>query len=469
MNRTKIICTAGPSVDSDEKLEALARQGMSLLRINCSHGNVASRLKYIHRVRRIEKKVGVPIGVILDLQGPRLRIGQLPQPFLLHENEVWEISSKKKADEKKRVIPIPFKKFSNSVKINGTIYMDDGLIRTRVIRKNHDSVWIKVLYGGFLSSAKGINIPYEQGHFPILNDKDKQDLLWGLNHHVDYVALSFIRSADDIRTVKNFIHKQKPETKPLVIAKIEKPEAVQHMVEIIVVSDCILVARGDLGIELALEKVPVVQKQLIEMCRTQKKPVIIATQMLDSMRAHPIPTRAEVSDVASAIYAGADALLLTGETSSGKYPVQATTMLSKIISEVEHHLFYKTFRKKPEDFGLDSYQESFLFNAMQLASDVDAKAIVVLTRRGEMTQTLSKLHPRQPVFSLAGSLSLYRKFSLYWGVFPIEIPRRRIIEGRIEEGLEILRAKKVIKKGDRLIFMFRDFQSENLNLKIVEC
>jgi len=399
MIRTKIICTAGPTVDSDDKIEALVRKGTSIIRLNCSHGNYKSRLKHIKSIRRIEKKLDKPIGIMLDLQGPKLRVGDLKQIMYLHSNDVWQLSYGEPANEAKKIISIGFKNLPNAVSVGGRIYMDDGLIRTVVVKKNKKDVWVKILHGGPLDSHKGINIPYYKGKIPILRKKDKDDLIWGLKHGVEFVALSFVRNANDIIKLKKFIKKHSKDHIPLVIAKIEKPEAVTNMDEIIDVSDGILVARGDLGIELSLQKVPVVQKQLIEKCRLKKKPVIIATQMLDSMRLHPIPTRAEVSDVASAIYAGADSLMLTGETSSGKYPILAANMLHNIIKEVEDHMIQKIFRKTPRDFGLTTLYEAFLFNVMQLADDIQAKAIVMLTRRGVLTKIISKFHPKQPIFS----------------------------------------------------------------------
>jgi len=253
----------------------------------------------------------------------------------------------------------------------------------------------------------------------------------------------------------------------LVIAKIEKPEAVDDMDEIIEVSDGILVARGDLGIELSFSQVPVVQKQLIEKCRLAKKPVIIATQMLDSMRINPIPTRAEVSDVASAIYAGTDAVMLTGETSIGNHPIQATAMMQKIIRDVENHMIKKDFRKTRRDFHLKDRNEAFMFNVMQLADDIKARVIVILTKKGYLTRLISKLHPKQPVFSLALNQMSYRHMTLFWGIFPINTPMR-VVGKRIDHGIRTLKDNKVVKQSDQIIFVYRDYKSDNLNLKVVK-
>lgn len=465
--RTKIICTAGPSVDSDDAIRSMVKHGMSILRINCSHGDEKFRNITMERVRRIEKELQTPVGVMVDLQGPKLRVGDLPEPFLLHQSDEWTFSIKEPANLANKIIPTSFRKLPDAVEVGSRIYLNDGLIRTEVLKKSAHSVTVKILHGGFLESRKGMNIPHYRGRLSILNSKDKADLLWGLKNDVDFVAVSFIRSAEDVQVVRKFISKHAPNKHPLVIAKIEKPEAVDNMDAIIAESDGILVARGDLGIEMNLSKVPVIQKQLIEKCRFAKKPVIIATQMLDSMRTQPIPTRAEVSDVASAIYAGADVVMLTGETSAGKYPVKATEMMHHIISDVENHMVQKNFRKTPKDFDLTDYREAFLFNVMQIADDIDAKAIVMLAKRGQLTPIMSKFHPKQPVFSLASDVGAYRQLCLYWGVFPIETPMR-VVERRIEHGIEVLKNSKLIKKKDRIVFVYWDYLSDNLNVKIVE-
>lgn len=466
MNRTKIICTVGPSVESDKKIEDLAKKGMSVMRLNCSHGNADSRLKHLQRIRRVEKKLKKSIGVMLDLQGPKLRIGDLPHPFKLERNEIWEIGYWLDPCEKDRHLPIGFKGLSKAVKVGDYIFMDDGLLRAQIVKKNARSVQAKIIHGGILVSRKGLNIPYYKNKHNLLSLKDKKDLKWGLDHRVNFVALSFVRSPKDIIEVRNYIKRSKVKHPPLVIAKIEKPEAVENIDEIIDVSDGILIARGDLGIELCSEKVPVVQKQIIERCRFKRKPVIVATQMLDSMREYPIPTRAEASDVASAIFAGSDAVLLTGETSAGKYPVETTHMMSKIITEVENHMVEKTFRKTRSDFNICDDHEALLFNAMGLADDIKAKAIVMLTRRGVMTKIISKLHPKQPIFSLALNETYYRQMSLYWGVFPIRLAEEKVHD-RVSKGVSLLKKQKTVKKGDKLVFIYRDYKSQNLNLKVV--
>lgn len=466
MNRTKIICTMGPSVASEEKITELAESGMSVIRFNCSHGTPATRRHQLAMVRRVEKRLSRSIGVMVDLQGPKMRVGDLPGPFQLNPKEVWQLSQNGEASEDKKIIPLSFS-LSPGVAVGGSIYMNDGLIWGEVVKKDPRTVWIRVIHGGIIESRKGINIPFYRGKIDALSSKDRADVDWALHHRADFIALSFVRHAEDIEKLKTIIAKKRSDYRPLVIAKIEKPEAVDEMDDIIRVSDGILVARGDLGIELKPEKVPVVQKQLIERCRYFKKPVIVATQMLDSMRVNPVPTRAEVSDVASAIYAGADAVLLTGETSNGLYPIEATDMMNRIIGEVENHMIVKTFRKKPEDFGLGSYEESFIFNVMQTADDIDAKAIVILNRRGVLTKILSKLHPKQPVYSMALTRTAYRQLSLYWGVFPAEVPNRNTNK-RIESVLSLFKARKLVRKSDKLIFVYRDYLVDNLNLKIVE-
>lgn len=454
----------GPSVASEPKIAALAENGMSVVRFNCSHGTPAARASQLAMVRRVEKRLGRPIGVMVDLQGPKLRIGDLSEPFQLNPGDVWQFVHGTNADARKRVIPVPFR-LSEGVAADGLLYLNDGLICFKVERKNAERVWARVVHGGMLESRKGINIPFYRGRIQTLSAKDKADLAWALKHEADFVALSFVRHEDDIIGLRHLCARADGH-RPLIVAKIEKPEAVARMDAIIKESDGILVARGDLGIELKPETVPVVQKQLIERCRYFKKPVIVATQMLDSMRFNPIPTRAEVSDVASAIYAGSDAVLLTGETSNGKYPVETTAMMNRIVGEVENHMILKAFRKRPDDFGLSGPEEHFVFNVMQTADDLEAKAIVILNRRGLLTKVLSKLHPKQPVYSMALTRTAYRQLSLYWGVFPAEISNKNTAK-RIASVITLLKRRHTAKKNDRVLFVYRDYQTDNLNLKIV--
>lgn len=465
--RTKIIATSGPSLCTYKDIEAAVKAGVSIIRINCSHGNPTAFTKIVRVVRKVEAKLKVPVGVMLDLQGPKLRVGALDPALSLKKGEIWELSASKKASQSKKVISLGFKGLAKSVKVKGRLFMDDGLIRTTVTKVAAGSVFIRVDHGGELKSRKGVNIPYFQGNLPALTEKDLLDLKWGLNNKVDFIALSFVRHPKDMVALRKIV-KQHDKAQPLLIAKIEKPEAVDKLEEIIAASDGILIARGDLGIELNLQRVPVIQKRIIDQCRHFKKPVIVATQMLDSMRHNPIPTRAEVSDVAGSIYASTDAVMLTGETSAGDYPLRTIEMMANIIQEVEDYNIQKFFRKRPEDFSIESAHEAFMFHVMQLASDISAKAIVMLTKRGTLTQLLSKLHPKRPIYSLAANEVAYRKLSLYWGVYPIEAKMKKS-QKRIDEGVTFLRQRKVVKKGDRLIFVYWDFKVDNLNMKIVEC
>jgi pyruvate kinase len=463
--RTKILCTMGPSVADETGIKALVKNGMAVARLNCSHGDLAMRKRYLNVLRKVEKQTGTSLAIMLDLQGPKLRVGDLRAPLELKPGEIWRMTSQT-APVGAKVIPLSFSDLAACVSVGGSLYMDDGLIKTEVVRKSGRDVWVRVVFGGSLESRKGINIPFHKGKRPVLSQKDLADLAWGLANGVDMIALSFVRQAKDLAVLRRVILRQHPANMPLLIAKIEKPEAVEDMDAIIQASDGILIARGDLGIELPPEKVPVVQKRLIERCRFFKKPVIVATQMLDSMRLNPVPTRAEVSDVANAIYAGVDAVLLTGETSSGKYPIEACTMMNKIVHEVEAHLIGKSFRKSPADFGIMGPAEAMMFNVMQMADDMGVKAIVVLTKQGKLTKVLSKLHPKQPIFSLASNLPAYRQLNLFWGVFPLMLTKT-LADDRIANGVALLKKRQIVRTGDGLLFLYRDFQSENLNIKAV--
>lgn len=467
MNRTKIICTAGPSIDSAEQILKLAQAGMSILRINCSHGEYRQYERSIGFLREAEQKMGRPLAVMIDLQGPKLRVGNIPEPLPLKTGETWCFSPKVVASAEAKTVPVPMKGFAGYVAVGGHFFLDDGLIEVRAVRRTGENLFVKVIVGGLLQARKGMNIPFFKGPLAALTAKDKKDLLWGLKTGVDMVALSFVRRKEDLILLKKIINTNRAKLKPLVIAKIEKPEAVEHLEEIARECDGLLVARGDLGIELSQEKVPVVQKQMIELSRQMKIPTIVATQMLDSMRLNPIPTRAEVSDVANTIFSAADAVLLTGETSSGKYPVKTCQMLASIVREVEEHMVHKSFHKRFGDFGLSEYPEIFLFHAMEMADKVGVKAIVMLTKQGNLIRIMSKFHPRQPVYCLAPTAEMARRLQAYWGIFPIKIDTE-LPEDRIAKGLKLLTAQGVVRAKDRLLFVYRDFKTDDLNLKIME-
>ncbi|EKD51901.1 MAG: hypothetical protein ACD_62C00164G0006 [uncultured bacterium] len=463
MNKTRIICTAGPAIASEKKFLQLAQNGMNIVRFNCSHGTAQDRERFLSLITKTEKITKRPLGIMIDLQGPRLRVGDLPKPFTLVAGDVWHLAVKKKADEKSKTLPIDLASLHNNLNPHTDIFMDDGLIHVRVIKKTPAGADVAVVVGGTLTSRKGVNIPHIKGTLPILSQKDKEDLLWGLNHDVNFVAMSFVRTSDDVLKLKALIRKHKTYQPPLVISKIEKPEAMQNLRAIVKESDGIIVARGDLGIELGLAKVPAAQNRIVSVCRDLKKPVIVATQMLSSMRWEAIPTRAEVSDVATAVYLGADGVMLTGETSVGKHAVAAVKMLGQIISQTEQVPL--SVPTPAPAYDKDTLAETILANVCQLAKDVRAKAIVVHTTRGQMTGILSKLGVAIPIFACTENEHLYRRTTLFSGIIPIMVDKRMSC-GQGNDIIAHLKALKYLRTNDLVVFVERVAKTNSVNVEI---
>jgi len=342
MRNAKIICTIGPACDSEEMLTKLAEAGMNVARLNFSHGSHEEHLQKMKLIRKVSKKLNKPIAILQDLQGPKIRIGKFAEPPIsLNPGDLFTITTDEKTVGNENIVSTSYKNLANDVEFGDNILVNDGLIKLKVLEKTKVDIFCEVINGGSLYDRRGINLPGVKISEPSLTKKDKKDLEFGLANGIDYVALSFVREADSIRDIKKFMGKNRVP----VIAKLEKPEALNNLDEIIAEADGVMVARGDLGVEIFSARVPVVQKEIIEKCIQAGKPVITATQMLDSMMTNPIPTRAETSDVANAVFDGSDAVMLSGETAFGKFPVESVTMMKSIICEAEQKPTY--FRLKP--------------------------------------------------------------------------------------------------------------------------
>jgi len=390
-NKTKIIATIGPASNSKPVLEKMISSGMNAVRLNFSHGSYEEHTYVIKTIRSLSRTMNKSIGIILDLQGPKIRIGKMKDgnPVELRKNRTLRITTKSVAGTADIVSTI-YKKLVCDVKKGDKILLDDGLIELKVLSKTKDTVSCKIINGGTLKEHKGINLPGVNISAPSLTPKDKRDLNFGIKSGVDYFALSFVRNADDLNLIKSIIKKQGSDIP--VIAKIEKPEAVDNIDEILEAADGIMVARGDLGVEVKPEKVPTIQKHIIHKAILANRPVITATQMLETMIANPIPTRAEVSDVANAIYDGTDAIMLSGETASGKYPVKAVQMMSRIASEAEGSYMMKynvQYDKDPEDIVTHAVAQA----SVNILHEVDAKAIIAFSVSGKTSKLISKQRP----------------------------------------------------------------------------
>jgi len=410
--RTKIVATLGPS--STDKIEELIYAGASMFRINTSHGTEEEHIETIQKVRKISKKVNIYIPILLDLQGPKIRVGAITNPVPIKKGDT--VVLKHTTKEEKGILPVDYKGISNDVKPNDIILLDDGNIKLQAFKIENKCVYTKVIHGSLIKARKGINLPGATTSLDIITPRDKKFIELAVEQDVDYLALSFVRTASDILKAKKCLKDLGDEYMP-VIAKIEKPQAVEEIENIIKVVDGVMVARGDLGIEMSLQDVPIVQKRIIDIANKNKKVCIVATQMLDSMIENPIPTRAEATDIANAIIDGTDAVMLSGETTTGKYPVEAVKMMYSIANTTEKSSFIKT---DIDTEILDSYEitsQAIAHGAIKMAEDMNAKAIVAFTHSGYTPRLLSKLKPSVPIFAMSNMPKTCRRLNLYWGMY----------------------------------------------------
>ncbi len=447
--RAKIICTIGPACNSEEMLEALMKNGMNIARLNFSHGSHESHLENMERIRKISKRLNIPIAILMDLQGPKIRIGTFAEgPVRVKPGELFTITTDDIPGDQYKV-STTYKNLPNDVKPDDNILINDGLIQMKVQKTTDTEVFCEVVIGGILYDRKGINLPGVEISEASLTEKDLRDLQFGLEHGVDYVALSFVREAADIRDIKARMGNRAVP----VVAKIEKPEAVENIDAIIAETDAVMVARGDLGVEISAQKVPVVQKMIIEKCQMAGLPVITATQMLDSMMANPVPTRAEASDVANAIFDGSDAVMLSGETAFGKYPLESVSMMSHIIEEAEKGGYFRLNRETMTGRRPMSASRSICHVANVSADDIGAHAIVVFTESGFTGRVMSKNRPHVPIVALTSHAASYRRMALYWGVTPSLIDQKVDLDTDIAGFEKHLKNAGLVKSGDKLIIV----------------
>lgn len=450
-NKTKIVVTVGPSSNSKTVLKKLLLAGIDVARINCSHASWSEYAGIIKTIRSLAVKINRSVAILLDLQGPKIRTGKLKdgRPVELKRGKTICLTTRNVTGSSE-IISTSYKNLADDVKQGEAILIDEGLITLKVLSAAKDTVTCKVINGGILKEHKGINLPGVTVSVPSLTAKDKDDLIFGIKAGVDYIAVSFVRRADDVKMVKSFIQKNKADIP--VIAKIEKPEAVDNFDEILKTADGIMVARGDLGVELRAEQVPTIQKQIIRKAMEANKPVITATQMLETMIEKPIPTRAEASDVANAVFDGTDAVMLSGETAVGKYPVKSVKTMEKIIAEAEKSPFMNYnlhFRKDPGRLIPQAIAQS----CVTILHGVDAKAIVNFSWTGKTAKLISKQRPSKPVYVFTPFTEKYHKLSLIWGAYPLLIKPIDDAKRLIEAGEKILINKGYVKDGDLIIIV----------------
>jgi pyruvate kinase len=444
LKRTKIIATIGPASNSPAIIAKLIHAGMNAARLNFSHGEWKDHKRRIRIIRQEAAKAGKQIALIQDLQGPKLRVGNMKDDaVLLKRNDEVTLTTRKVLGTNE-IISVTYPRLKKDLKPGNTILLDDGKLEIRVMQSVAPGLRCKVIRGGVLKSHKGMNFPDAQLTLPSLSHKDKKDLRFGIEQGVDYIALSFVRTADDILRARRFMNTLGANIP--IIAKIEKPDAILNLDEIIIAADGIMVARGDLGVEMSPEQVPLLQKKIIKACTEAEKPVITATQMLESMIENPLPTRAEASDVANAIMDGTDCVMLSGETAVGKYPVQAVEFMAKIAVASEASL-----PPRPPDVSIHNIGESIAHAACRAVEELPARAIVTFTQTGSMALLISKHKPAVPIIAATPFARVAKKMSLYWGVTPIILNAKKTTDDMIVAVENAMLKQKLIKAGDMVV------------------
>jgi len=460
MKHTKIVCTIGPASDTVESLVKLVEAGMNVCRLNFSHGTHEQHAELIKRIREASEKTGEPLCILQDLQGPKIRVGELPETGVELVAGKPVVFTSGKGDIPKK-IPVTYPNLHEDVKTGQHLLLDDGLLEVIVKSIKGEDVNCEVITGGMLKSHKGLNLPETDTKISAITDKDKEDIVFGVLQGVDWIALSFVRKSDDVRELRKLIGD--PGIK--VIAKMEKPEAITNMDAIIAEVDGIMVARGDLGIEMPAEKVPVIQKELIAKCRLAGKPVIVATQMLDSMIKNPRATRAEISDIANAVIDHADATMLSGETASGAHPIEAVKTMTATIIETEKSKYDDV---TPEMRKSEQSEVSMTNIASILGRASNAKAIIVASLTGESARLVSRERPDQPIYVMTTSDRVVRQLNLSWGVRGYVVTKADTVPKLIDESLEILKTNKLVASGDEIVIVAGEPLGESGSVNLVE-
>jgi pyruvate kinase len=453
--KAKIVATIGPASTSEAVLESLIRAGMNVARMNFSHGTHEDHAARIASVRRISDELGVSVGILQDLQGPKIRVGELSAPLQLAEGELVNLYATEgppPASEGK-LIPVDFRQLFEAVRTSDRLLLDDGRLTLEVVSVKDRALTARVLIGGPLSSHKGINLPGVRLRIAGFTEKDQADLAFGISQDVDAVAVSFVRSAQDVKDVRAAMEKfSKGKRLPWLIAKLEKPEALDNLEAILEVVDGVMVARGDLGVELPPERVPALQKQIIRTANARAKLVITATQMLESMISNPLPTRAEASDVANAIFDGTDAVMLSAESAAGKYPLEAVKMMDRIVREAETH--FLEWGQEQSSTGLGNEDAASMAHAAQaLANDSNVKAVSVFTMQGQTAWLIAKVRPRVPILAFTPELGTFRRLSFLWGVSPQLVPYANTLEDMLRHVDAALTADGTVEPGDQVVLV----------------
>jgi pyruvate kinase len=450
MRKTKIVCTIGPASESSQTLEAMIHMGMNIPRLNFSHGTHEEHLRKIQTIRQIADRLKQPVAILQDLSGPKIRVGLMRRGGVeLKRGEEFHLTSQVVVGDEKRA-SVTYSSLPSEVKSGDRILLADGTIELQALGSNAQDIRCRVIVGGILTSHKGLNFPTGTILAPAFTKKDHKDLLFGIQNGVDLISLSYVKGASDIEGVKKILKGESANIP--VIAKIERREALENIDEIISVSDGIMVARGDLGVETPIEKIPNIQKMLIRKANASGKPVITATQMLRSMADHTQPTRAEVTDVVNAIYDGTDAVMLSEETATGRFPVESLQMMAKIAQAAEEEFPFDQFSGR-ETKGETDLPQAISHAASLLAEEIKAVAIVTPTESGSTARWVSRLRPREPILALSRHLSTVRRLNLCWGVYPVLVSPWRDTDDMLERSKKIPGELGMASPGDRIVII----------------
>lgn len=456
MKKTKIICTMGPNADNRETLKALVENGMDIARFNFSHGDHEEQKARFDLLKSVRDEMKKPIAILLDTKGPEIRTGLLENggKVVLKEGEEFILTSKEIKGNEKMVYQT-YSQLAKDVKPGNTILIDDGLIGLEVKEIRGGDIVCTVRNGGELGQRKGINVPNVRVNLPGITKKDRDDIIFGIEQGIDFIAASFVRDAEAVKEIRAILKEHNAEHVD-IIAKIENSEGIENIDKIVSAADGIMVARGDMGVEIPAYEVPHVQKMIVEKCNQKYKPVIIATQMLDSMIRNPRPTRAEVTDVANAIREGADAIMLSGETAMGKYPVEALKMMAQIAESTEQYLDYDMMPEYRTLRGDANVSSAVGVAAVRTATNLEADCIVTPTMSGQTARLMANFRPKQPIYAVTPNAWAQRKMQIYWGVTPLRGYQEDTTEHIISHAMYVVKREGYVKEGDMVVFTAGD-------------
>ena len=457
IKKTKIVCTLGPASENEETLRELIKNGLNVCRLNFSHGSHEEHKGRMDLVKKLREELNMPTAILLDTKGPEIRTGKFDVPeVFLEEGQTFTITMKDVMGNKERCT-VSYKGLANDVKPGDTILIDDGLVGLTVKEVNNDDIVCEVQNSGIVKNHKGVNVPGVKVNLPAITEKDRSDIEFGIEQGIDFIAASFVRKVSDVLAIREILEENNAEHIK-IISKIENQEGVENLDEIIEVSDGIMVARGDLGVEIPTEEIPVVQKLMIKKCNEAGKPVITATQMLDSMIRNPRPTRAEVTDVANAIYDGTDAIMLSGETAAGKYPVEAVKTMATIAKRAE-----ETMRNRRDKINKSkNVTDAISYATCTTAMDLEAKAILSSTASGHTARMVSKFRPDCPIVATTSNESVRRQLALTWGVLPLMREKSANIDQVIVNSIEAAKTSNYVSKDDVVVITAGGGETTNL-------